>query len=131
MLCCENQDLYAGQRIDIFTFQFHFNRKNALKEGFQQLSTDGVQVNVWPVDQNLEFSTWDFGGQQVFYPTHQVLIINLPQHLTTWMVQQLTITPLKVLFDKQIDLYHSVQCCQHAYHQNTLLAESDQSNCTR
>jgi Leucine-rich repeat (LRR) protein len=32
-------------------------------------SSSGVSL---PVDSTIEFSAWDFGGQEVFYPTHQV-----------------------------------------------------------
>lgn len=84
-----------------------------LEPAMQNISTNGVQVHGWQVQSGsggssssgssgsggsssggsssageaaVEFSCWDFGGQQVFYPTHQffltgraiyVIVVNL------------------------------------------------------
>jgi len=45
------------------------------------VSTDGIQIGSWKVDQALTFSIWDFGGQAVFYPTHQFFLTNRSVYL--------------------------------------------------
>ena len=56
-----------------------FHLKNKTKKGFQKrnrktISTDGLEINNWQADNDIEFQTWDFAGQQVFYPTHQFFL---------------------------------------------------------
>lgn len=42
------------------------------------LSTNGIEIkSLHSIDDKVLFSAWDFGGQEVFYPTHQVSISRL------------------------------------------------------
>ena len=38
------------------------------------LSTEGIDVGDWKMSSSITFSLWDFGGQEIFYPTHQFFI---------------------------------------------------------
>lgn len=43
------------------------------KEVGQNLATDGIAMSEWiPPEHAVKFNCWDFGGQQVYYPTHEV-----------------------------------------------------------
>ncbi len=36
--------------------------------------TDGIEVDEWSPEEDLNFSTWDFAGQEVYYNTHQFFL---------------------------------------------------------
>src|SRR6185437_5559517 len=40
----------------------------------RNVSTDGVDISVVAGDEEVTFVAYDFGGQQVFYPTHQFFL---------------------------------------------------------
>lgn len=53
--------------------------KKQTKKGFKKrnketVSTDGLSIGNWQPDTSIEFQTWDFGGQEIFYPTHQFFL---------------------------------------------------------
>jgi serine/threonine protein kinase/GTPase SAR1 family protein len=63
--------------------------------GGDTLSTEGIDVGEWKLS-DVTFSVWDFGGQSVFYPTHQffmtsrsvyVLVFNVARQLTESRVE--------------------------------------------
>ena len=71
-----------------------FNVKNKTKKMFSRrntktLSTDGLDINNWQPDSSVEFQTWDFAGQQVFYPTHQFFLSSRSIYIVTFNVVNL------------------------------------------
>lgn len=48
-------------------------QKKAKSEVTQLLSTDGIEISSF-VSNKVQFRSWDFGGQLVFYPTHQFFL---------------------------------------------------------
>jgi small GTP-binding protein len=48
----------------------HLVRRLQKKDYPKNISTDGIEVQSWATSKKVEFRVYDFGGQEVFYPTH-------------------------------------------------------------
>lgn len=61
------------------------NRKSFLKRiNHKPLSTDGLIVGQWKPDPAVEFQTWDFAGQQVYFSTHQFFLASRCIYIITF-----------------------------------------------
>lgn len=52
----------------------HLIRRLQKKDYSQNMSTDGLEISDLPVTKRVDFCIFDFGGQQVFYPTHMFFL---------------------------------------------------------
>lgn len=69
-------------------------RKKEVREGVNH-STDGISIATWPISSDLEFSTWDFAGQEVFYPTHQFFLSNRSIYIIAFNSANLVMTRIR------------------------------------
>jgi GTPase SAR1 family protein len=65
-------------------------REVALDHRHQPLATNGVELGDWEYAprgrQKVTFMTWDFGGQEEYYATHQCFLTNRSLFLLVWNV---------------------------------------------
>lgn len=52
----------------------HLIRRFQKKEYASNMSTDGLEISDVPMAKKVDFCVFDFGGQQVFYPTHMFFL---------------------------------------------------------
>ncbi|GAM23578.1 hypothetical protein SAMD00019534_067530 [Acytostelium subglobosum LB1] len=61
--------------------------KSELQVSGDTISTEGVKIQtVKNKSSSIEFSAWDFGGQQVFYPTHQFFLTSRALYMLVFNV---------------------------------------------
>lgn len=54
----------------------------------ENISTNGVAIDELTLGDTVEFSAWDFGGQEVFYPTHQFFLTGRSVYLVVFSLVQ-------------------------------------------
>eukprot|EP01094_Clydonella_sp_ATCC50884_P001983 TRINITY_DN1151_c0_g1_i3.p1 TRINITY_DN1151_c0_g1~~TRINITY_DN1151_c0_g1_i3.p1 ORF type:complete len:2019 (-),score=883.98 TRINITY_DN1151_c0_g1_i3:250-6306(-) len=63
-------------------------RLNSVAGELPNLSTDGIDIKPLTVYQNknvvVQFSAWDFAGQEVYYATHQFFVSNRSLYIICW-----------------------------------------------
>lgn len=52
----------------------HLVRRLQKKDYPKNISTDGIDIQPLSISKKVEFRVYDFGGQEVFYPTHQFFL---------------------------------------------------------
>lgn len=60
--------------------------ENDKQENIQPDVTDGIDIQIWKSG-SIEYSIWDFAGQEVYYNTHQFFLTNRSVYLLLWNVR--------------------------------------------
>src|SRR5699024_5269274 len=78
----------------------HKNKMFNTKPNIKTISTDGISINNISVkesskwfkskkeNKSVHFTTWDFGGQEVYYTTHQFFITKHSIYILVWDMSQ-------------------------------------------
>eukprot|EP01102_Stenamoeba_stenopodia_P016420 TRINITY_DN5740_c0_g2_i2.p1 TRINITY_DN5740_c0_g2~~TRINITY_DN5740_c0_g2_i2.p1 ORF type:complete len:822 (+),score=142.44 TRINITY_DN5740_c0_g2_i2:142-2607(+) len=61
------------------------SKEMKVKEKFP--STDGIEVSDW-TSEDLTFHCWDFGGQELFYPSHQYFLSSSSIYIATFNLEE-------------------------------------------
>ena len=69
-----------------FLFQTHLSRRLRGKAYAKNVSTDGIDVASFRL-RGMELTWFDFGGQEVYYPTHQFFLTPQCLYLVVFNLQ--------------------------------------------
>ena len=82
---------YTYLYVEILSYFFLLFLKSGRIRYETNISTDGIDIGSWNSGKGknqIKFSTFDFGGQEIFYPTHQFFLTSRCVYIVAFRVDK-------------------------------------------